>query len=161
MGFNSVTFHTGHLYRPDIKGLDLFITQNHLDKIVIDFSGQGSGVADLLKQLFALVRSSLARMPEAEKEAESERFFIYLISNPRRDVKEYLKPLLDYFHVLGYLKFKKSVYNCNKQSIARYRVVFKNKDGKTLVTKHYSSLAQLSDDVGKKMTSLHYQLFKT
>ena len=161
MGFSSVTFHTGHLYRPDIKGLDLFIAQNRLDKIVIDFSAHGSGGAELLGQLFVLVRNSLARMTETEKEQESERYFIYLISNPRRDVKEYLIPLLGYFHVLGYLKFKKSVYNDHKQNIVRYRVVFKNKDGKTLITKRYSSLAQLSDDVGEKMTSLHYQLFKT
>jgi hypothetical protein len=63
--------------------------------------------------------------------------------------------------VLGYLKFKKSVYNDHKQNVVRCRVVFKNKDGKTLVTKRYSSLAQLSDDVEKQMTSLHYQLFKT
>ena len=97
MGFSSVTFHTGHLYRPDIKGLDLFIAQNRLDKIVIDFSAHGSGGAELLGQLFVLVRNSLARMTETEKEQESERFFIYLISNPRRDVKEYLIPLLGYF----------------------------------------------------------------
>ena len=113
MGFNSVTFHTGHLH---IKGLDLFITQNRLGKIAIDFSGQGGGVAEWLGQLFVLVRNSLARMTEADKEMESERYFIYLMSNPRRDVKEYLMPLLGYFHVLGYLKFKKSVYNDHKQT---------------------------------------------
>jgi hypothetical protein len=59
-------------------------------------------------------------MTEADKEMESERYFIYLMSNPRRDVKEYLMPLLGYFHfhVLGYeyLKFKKSVYNDHKQT---------------------------------------------
>ena len=77
------------------------------------------------------------------------------------DIKEYLQPLLDYFHLIGYLKFKKNIYNDNKQKIIRYRVEFKNKDGKLLIIKRYSSLAQLSDDIGKKMTSLHYQLFKT
>jgi len=47
------------------------------------------------------------------------------------------------------------------KKIIRYRVEFKNTDGKLLIIKRYSSLAQLSDDIGKKMTSLHYQLFKT
>jgi hypothetical protein len=46
MGFYSATFHTGHLYRSNIKGLDLFMTQNHLDTIVVDFSGRGSGVVE-------------------------------------------------------------------------------------------------------------------
>jgi hypothetical protein len=95
-----------------------------------------------------------------EQQAESEKFFVYLISDPRRDIGAYLKPLLDYFHMLGFLKFKKHIYNNNKQAVVRYRVEFKNKQGKLIKVKRYGSLAQLSDDIGKKMTSLHYQLFK-
>ena len=100
-------------------------------------------------------------MSDDKRAMESERFLLYLISCPRKDIKEYLKPVLDYFHVIGYLQFKKNIYNDNKQKIIRHRVEFKNKEGRLLITKRYSSLAQLSDDIGKKMTSLHYQLFKT
>jgi hypothetical protein len=75
-------------------------------------------------------------------------------------VGAYLRPLLRYFHMIGYLRFKKHVYNTNKQKVVRYRVIFKNSQDQVIKVKHYSSLAQLSDDTGKKMTSLHYQLFK-
>ena len=63
--------------------------------------------------------------------------------------------------MIGHLKFKKNIYNKNRQGVVRHKVEFKNKDGGLIVTKRYSSLSQLSDDTGEKMTSLHYQLFKT
>jgi hypothetical protein len=79
----------------------------------------------LLGQLFFLVRNSLARMTEADKELESERYFIYLISNPRRerDVKEYLMPLLGYFHVLPSFSFdfsSRSFLSCCFSVVLRF-----------------------------------------
>jgi len=108
-----------------------------------------------------MVCDTIARLPVSGQELESERFFIYLLKDPRQDLEHYLNPLLKYFHMLGFLKFKKHIYNNNKQSVVRYQVTFKNKAGAVIAHKKYSSLQQLSDDTGKKMSSLHYQLFKT
>jgi len=161
MSFNSIIFYTGKIYYPqNNEGIDLFVKQEKLNKITVCFHNE-IDVVHKLKELYHMVTNAIALMNEEEREAESERFFLYLISYPRYDVKDYLQPLLKYFHMIGYLKFKKNIYNANKQSIVRYKVEFKNKEGKLMITKGYSSLSQLSDDTGKKMTSLHYQLFKT
>tara|TARA_Y100000385_G_scaffold232164_1_gene244531 strand:- start:1306 stop:1797 length:492 start_codon:yes stop_codon:yes gene_type:complete len=161
MTFNAIDIYKGTLYYPKNEGIELYIKQENLDKIVVCFNNENDKINDKLSKLSKLSINAIALMTDDERMLESERFFLYLISNPRKDIKYYLQPILDYFHMIGYLKFKKNIYNDNKQKIIRYRVEFKNKQGKLLITKRYSSLAQLSDDLGKKMTSLHYQLFKT
>lgn len=152
--------YSTYIYRPRSKALDLYIEEHALDKFVVDFYGCPQLRSALLAKLADMGCDVIARMPVAEQELESERFFVYLLQDPRLDLKDYLSPLLKYFHMLGHLKFKKHVYNNNKQSVVRYRVVFKNRDGVVIAHKKYSSLQQLSDDTGKKMSSLHYQLFK-
>ena len=161
MTFNAIDIYNGTLYYPKNEGIELYIKQENLDKIVVCFNNENDKINDKLSKLSKLSINAIALMTDDERMLESERFFLYLISNPRKDIKYHLQPILDYFHMIGYLKFKKNIYNDNKQKIIRYRVEFKNKQGKLLITKRYSSLAQLSDDLGKKMTSLHYQLFKT
>ena len=160
MRFDDVVFYTTHIYYPDSKGLHLFVKQNRLLRFVVDFDHDELAWNRLLKRFASLVSDVIARMTTKEQEMESEKFFAYLIQDPRRDLRAYLQPLLDYFHMLGFLKFKKNIYNDNKQKIVRYRVIFKNKNDEIITVKRYSSLGQLSDDIGKKMTSLHYQLFK-
>jgi|TARA_R110000751_G_scaffold208152_1_gene312039 hypothetical protein len=161
MTFNTIDIYTGDIYCPENEGIDLFIKQEGLNKIVVSFDNSIDIITVKLKCLSAMVKNAIALMNDEQRALESERFFLYLISYPRKDIKDYLQPVLDYFHLIGYLKFKKNIYNDNKQQVIRYRVEFKNTDGKLLIIKRYSSLAQLSDDIGKKMTSLHYQLFKT
>lgn len=161
MTFNTIDIYTACIYHPKNEGLDLFIEQQGLNKIVVCFDDGCDLITDKFIKLSKMVINVIALMNNDKRALESERFFLYLISNPRKDIKYYLQPILDYFHMIGYLKFKKNIYNDNKQKIIRYRVEFKNTDGKLLIIKRYSSLAQLSDDIGKKMTSLHYQLFKT
>ena len=158
--FEDLVIYSPDIYHPDNKGLELYIERHRLNKIIVDFERNTQKFDAVLYKLFELVRDVLARMNVLEQQAESEKFFVYLISDPRRDIGAYLSPLLDYFHLLGLLKFKKNIYNNNKQAVVRYRVVFKNKKGDVIKVKRYGSLAQLSDDIGKKMTSLHYQLFK-
>ena len=160
MRFDDVTFYSTDMYYPDREGLRLFVKQNRLDKMLVDFNFDQRNHDKLLIKFADLVIDTLASMTQKEKEKESEKLFVYLISDPRRDIGAYLQKVLDYFHVLGFLKFKKNIYNDNKQKVIRYRVEFKNKEGELIKVKHYSSLGQLSDDIGKKMTSLHYQLFK-
>ena len=161
MTFSSIVFYTGQIYYPkNNEGLDLYVKQEKLNQIAVCFNGDVN-VAHKLKKLCRMVTNAIALMSERKREHESERFFLYLISCPRRDIKDYLQPLLEYFHMIGHLKFKKNIYNENKQGVVRYKVEFKNKDGGLIVTKRYSSLSQLSDDTGGEMTSLHYQLFKT
>ena len=155
-----IRFHNSNIYYPNVEGIELFVKNHNLDKVMLDFNHNPQQFDKVLHKLYSIVSHAIAAMTEDKQRNESERFFVYLIQNPRRDVGAYLRPLLKYFHMIGYLRFKKKVYNDNKQSITRYRVVFKNTDDEVIVTKHYSSLAQLSDDTGKKMTSLHYQLFK-
>ena len=161
MTFNTIDIYTGDIYYPENEGIELFIKQEGLNKIVVSFNNDINTVKDKLICLSVMVINAIALMNDERRALESERFFLYLISYPRKDIKDYLQPVLDYFHLIGYLKFKKNIYNDNKQQVIRYRVEFKNTDGKLLIIKRYSSLAQLSDDIGKKMTSLHYQLFKT
>jgi hypothetical protein len=161
MTFNTIEIYTASIYHPKNEGLDLFIKQQGLNKIVVCFDDGCDLITDKFIKLSKMVINVIALMNNDKRALESERFFLHLISNPRKDIKYYLQPILDYFHMIGYLKFKKNIYNDNKQKIIRYRVEFKNTDGKLLIIKRYSSLAQLSDDIGKKMTSLHYQLFKT
>jgi len=125
----------------------------------MDFNGSSRHREEVLTKLADMVCDCVAKLPVAAQEMESERFFAYLLQDPRPDLEHYLSPVLKYFHMLGFLKFKKHVYNNNKQSVVRYRVTFKNKAGDVIANKQYSSLQQLSDDTGKKMSSLHYQLF--
>jgi hypothetical protein len=160
MTFNTIDIYTGDIYYPENEGIDLFIKQEGLNKIVVSFNND-IVITDKLIRLSKMVINAIGLMTDDKRALESERFFLYLISYPRKDIKEYLQPVLDYFHLIGYLKFKKNIYNDNKQQVIRYRVEFKNTEGKLLIIKRYSSLSQLSDDIGKKMTSLHYQLFKT
>lgn len=159
MRFEDLRTYTPHIYYPKSPGLDLYIEQHSLNKIVVDFEKNYKKFDEILYTFYCLVKNVIARMSEKEQEAESEKFFVYLISDPRRDIRAYLDPLLSYFHDLGFLRFKKHIYNDNKQKVVRYKVVFKNKQGKIIKVKKYTSLGQLSDDIGKKMTSLHYQLF--
>lgn len=156
-----VHFYNTDIYHPPSKALELYICHHCLDKFVVDFNGCSHQRQRVLQKLAEMVCDTVARLPLHLQEMESERFFVYLLQDPRPDLKHYLCPLLEYFHMLGFLKFKKHIYNNNKQSVIRYRVTFKNKDGKVIAHKQYSSLQQLSDDTGKKMSSLHYQLFKT
>jgi len=149
-----------HIYHPPSKALELYIAQHSLDKFVVDFNMCDKSRQKVLDKLADMSCDAIARMKVADQERESELFFVFLLQDPRLDLCEYLSPLLDYFHMLGFLKFKKHVYNNNKQSVVRYRVTFKNKEGTVIAHKKYSSLQQLSDDTGKKMSSLHYQLFK-
>lgn len=158
--FEDIIIYSPKIYHPENEGLSLFVERHRLDKIILDLERHQPSFDALLHKFFELVRDVLARMTVPEQQAESEAFFVYLISDPRRDIGAYLQPLLDYFHILGFLKFKKHIYNDNKQNVVRYRVIFKNKQGKVIKARRYASLAQLSDDIGKKMTSLHYQLFK-
>lgn len=158
--FENMVRYDLRMYYPDNKGLELFLDVNGMNKHVLDFNNTMSDTDANMHKFYTLVRDVLAGMTEDARGRESENFFIYLLSYPRRDARAYLEPLLSYFHILGYLKFKKNIYNDNKQKVVRYRVEYKNKEGKLLFIKRYSSLAQLSDDVGKKMTSLHYQLYK-
>jgi hypothetical protein len=156
-----VKFYRTDIYHPPSKALELYIKHNHLDKFMVDFNECSHVRGIVLNKLSDMVCDTIARLPVMAQELESERFFIYLLQDPRQDLREYLLPLLNYFHILGFLKFKKHIYNNNKQSVVRYQVTFKNKEGKVIAHKKYSSLQQLSDDTGKKMSSLHYQLFKT
>jgi len=158
--FDDLVIYRPDIYHPPSKGLDLYLQQHNLHCFTVDFERNPKTDQAVQYKFFELVRDVIARMSVDEQQAESEKFFVYLISDPRRDIGYYLQPLLDYFHMLGFLKFKKNIYNDHKQSVVRYQVVFKNKQGKIIKQKRYASLAQLSDDIGKKMTSLHYQLFK-
>lgn len=160
MRLDCVRFYKPDIYHPKSDGIELYIKQQRLDKMVVDFNGFDSVREAHLRKLFDMVSHVIGSMSEDEQAKESEAFFVYLISDPRRDIGAYLQPLLSYFHDLGYLKFKKHIYNDNKQKVVRYKVEFKNKSGEIIKVKLYSSLSQLSDDIGKKMTSLHYQLFK-
>ena len=158
MRLDQVKFFQKDIYYPKQRSLELYVEHNKLNHFHVDMDGDGNVKA---KAMFAqLVMDVIARMTPEAQEKESEDFFVYLLQNPRRDMGAYLVPLLEYFHKLGLLKFKKNVYNDNKQKIVRYKVIFKNTSGEVVTEKYYSSLSQLSDDIGKKMTSLHYQLFK-
>jgi len=159
--FDSVVFYKPNVWiPPNNKGLQLYLEQHRLDKIIIDFNFNQFEFNRTLRKLYEMTATAIAKMSDLEQEECSQSFFVYLISDPRRDIGAYLRPLLSYFHMLGYLKFKKNIYNDNKQQVVRYRVVFRNKRNEIIKVKQYSSLAQLSDDIGKKMTSLHYQLYK-
>ena len=156
-----VKFYHTDIYYPQSKALKLYIERHHIDRFVVDFNECCNSRRLVLNKLADMVCDTIARLPVSGQELESERFFIYLLKDPRQDLEHYLNPLLKYFHMLGFLKFKKHIYNNNKQSVVRYQVTFKNKAGAVIAHKKYSSLQQLSDDTGKKMSSLHYQLFKT
>lgn len=159
--FDPVVFYTPYVWiPPHNKGLELYVEQHKLDKILVDFNFNEVEFNRTLHKLYEMAATTISKLNDAEKENCSQSFFVYLISDPRRDIGAYLRPLLSYFHMLGYLKFKKNIYNDNKQQVVRYRVAFRNKRNEIIKVKQYSSLAQLSDDIGKKMTSLHYQLYK-
>ena len=156
-----VQFYHTNLYYPPSKALELYIERHHINKFVVDFNMSEHKRSCVLQKLADMVCDTIARLSVPAQEMESERFFVYLLKDPRPDMEDYLAPLLKYFHMIGYLKFKKHIYNNNKQSVVRYRVTFKNTEGVVIAHKKYSSLQQLGDDTGKKMSSLHYQLFNT
>jgi len=107
----SCHFYQTDIYHPPSKALDLYIEQHALNKFKVDFYGSECRRDLILAKLADMSCDVIARMPEAYQERESERFFVYLLQDPRLDLRSYLRPLLDYFHVLGFLKFKKHVYN--------------------------------------------------
>ena len=132
-----------------------------MDKFFIDF--EGDITPRFIKSqltLFKIASTYIGSLSELEQEHESEAFFVYLLDAPRRDLSIYLTRLLDYFHLIGLLKFKKQVYNDSKQSIVRHMVVFKTVDGRVICKKKYSSINQLSQDCGCKTSSIHYNIVK-
>ena len=130
MRLDQIKFYKKDFYYPDNKGLHLFVEQHKLDQFYLDMDGCGK--VFVMKKFTQLVIEAIAHMDARQQEAEAENFFVYLLQNPRRDMAEYLEPLLEYFHTIGLLKFKKHVYNNNKQKVVRYKVVFKNKSEKSV-----------------------------
>ena len=150
-----------NLYYPENKGTALFIEQNKLETFWIDFERGLGKFNDLLYQLYEIVIFQIANMTEKEKELEASRFFFYLLGeHTRRDVGPYLNPLLTYWKSIGYLKFKKCVYNRMNQSIVRYIIDYKDIDGNIIITKKYSSIKQVSNDIGSGKSSSVYYIVK-
>ena len=61
---------------------------------------------------------------------------------------------------IGYLKFKKNVYNKMNQSIVRYVIDYKDVDGNIVISKKYSSIKQVSCDIGSGKSSSVYYIVK-
>lgn len=149
------------LYHPANKGTSLFIAQNKLETFWIDFETGLDKFNNLLHQLYEIVIFQIANMTEKEKEKEASRFFFFLLNkNIRRDIESYLNPLLTYWKSIGYLKFKKCVYNDMNQSIVRYIIDYKDTDGNIIISKKYSSIKQVSNDIGSGKSSSVYYIVK-
>ena len=149
------------LYFPSNKGIALFIEQNKIDTFWIDFEHGLFKYNNLLNRLYEIVIFQIANMTEMEKEAEAERFFFFLLrENIRMDIGLYLDPLLAYWKSIGYLKFKKCVYNNMNQSIVRYIIDYKDIDGNIIISKKYSSIKQVSNDIGSGKSSSVYYIIK-
>jgi hypothetical protein len=149
------------VYYPENKGTTLFIEQNNIESFWIDFENDLFKYNELLNKLYRIVIFQIANMTEREKEKEAERFFYYLLEeNIRTDIGAYLNPLLNYWKSIGYLKFKKCVYNKMNQSIVRYVIDYKDTHGNVLISKKYSSIKQVSNDIGSGKSSSVYYIVK-
>jgi hypothetical protein len=149
------------VYYPENKGTGLFVKQNNIESFWIDFEYGLHKFNDLLDKLLAIVKFQIANMTEAHQEKEASLFFYYLLGeNIRTDIGAYLNPLLDYWKSIGYLKFKKIVYNKMNQSIVRYTIDYKNSDGDVIISKKYSSIKQVSNDIGSGKSSSVYYIVK-
>ena len=56
MTFNSINTYKGDLYYPQNEGIELYIQQQHLDKIVVCFDGGSDSIKVKLKKLSAMVK---------------------------------------------------------------------------------------------------------
>lgn len=150
------------IYYPKNNGTDLFIKQNNLESFWVDFENGLHKFNNLLDKLLIIVKFQIANMTEVQQEQEACLFFFYLLrTNIRTDIQRYLIPLLDYWKSIGYLKFKKVVYNTMNQSIIRYIIDYKNSNGDIIISKKYSSIKQVSNDIGNgKSSSIYYILKK-
>ena len=149
------------LYFPHNKGTALFIEQNKIDTFWIDFEHGLYKFNNLLHKLYEIVIFQIANMTEKQKEKEASRFFFYLLGeNIRTDIGTYLNPLLTYWKSIGYLKFKKCVYNGMNQSIVRYIIDYKDNEGNIIISKKYSSIKQVSNDIGSGKSSSVYYIVK-
>ena len=152
---------SNRIYYPISKGVSLFVNQNNLESFWLDFENGISKYNMLLDKLYKIVIFQIANMTEKQKEAEASRFFFYLLSeNIRTDIKIYLTQLLDYWKSIGFLKFKKVVYNKMNQSIVRYVIDYKDIEGNVIISKKYSSIKQVSNDIGQGKSSSVYYLVK-
>jgi len=149
------------IYYPVNKGTTLFIKQNNIESFWVDFEHDLFKYKELLNKLYRIVIVEIANMTENKKQQEAERFFYYLLNeNIRTDIGTYLNPLLDYWKSIGYLKFKKCIYNKMNQSIVRYVIDYKDPHGNVLKSKKYSSIKQVSNDIGSGKSSSVYYIVK-
>ena len=150
------------IYFPKNKGITLFVKQNNIESFWLDLDAGTGPFNDRLFKLYKVVIFQIANMTEAKKEVEAEAFFFFLLRDDiRLDIGAYLNPLLNYFKSIGYLKFKKCVYNGMVQSIVRYIIDYKDKNGDIIISKKYSSIKQVSNDVGSgKVSSVYYIIKK-
>lgn len=149
----------GRFYYPQNKGLSMYVKLNKLDRFSL-FNNDENLFISRLKVFSSLVINVLGMKSENEMEDEATKFFHYLLlPNIRRDIDVYLTAVLKYFKSVGYLRFKKNTYNDMKQTIKRYRICYYTKDSKVIIQKDYSSLKQVSNDIGSgKTTSIYYKL---
>ena len=149
----------GEFYYPQNKGLSMYIKLNKLNTFSL-FNNDENLFISRLKIFSQLVIEVLGQKSDDEMEDEATNFFHFLLlPNIRRDINLYLTSVLNYFKSVGYLRFKKNTYNDMKQTIKRYRICYFSKDSKLLMVKDYSSLKQVSNDIGNgKTTSIYYKL---
>lgn len=149
----------GKFYYPENRGLDMYIRLNKLDTFSL-FNNDENLFIDRLKIFSRLVIEVLGQKSEGEMEKQATNFFHYLLlPTIRRDIDVYLQSILAYFKSVGYLRFKKNTYNDMKQTIKRYRICYFSKDNDVIIQKDYSSLKQVSNDIGSgKTTSIYYKL---
>ena len=149
------------LYYPDNKGIKLFVEQNKINTFWVDFETGSCKFNNLLHRLYEIVIFQIANMTEEEQEREASRFFFFLLDDKiREDIGNYLNPLLEYWKSIGYLKLKKNVYNKMNQSIVRYVIDYKDVDGNIVISKKYSSIKQVSCDIGSGKSSSVYYIVK-
>ena len=149
------------IYYPPNNGTELFIRLNKLESFWVDFYHGTSRFDALLYKLYRLVIFQIANMTEANQQKEAQIFFYYLLKEDlRKDIGAYLNPLLKYFKSIGYLKFKKCIYNDMNQSIVRYVIDYKDENGDLIISKKYSSIKQVSNDIGSGKSSSIYYIVK-